>query len=276
MKNAKNIRDGFTFIAKLFVGIVIVLPVLYGFFASFMSPGEFATMPPHFVPYKPILDNYSGVLDLFPVFRFIFNSFFVCAIVIAGQILTCSFAAFGFSFYRFKGRGFLFMLILSTMMIPADVTIIANFLTIMNLRLNDTYPGLVLPYLTSSMGIFLIRQFFLSIPKELHEAAIMDGCQELRFLFKIVIPISVPALASLGIYIFIGIYNQFFWPLLVTNTDMMRTVQIGMYYLLSSENGTNYGVVMAGFVLTLAPAIIAFVIGQKRLVKGMTAGAVKG
>jgi sn-glycerol 3-phosphate transport system permease protein len=146
----------------------------------------------------------------------------------------------------------------------------------MNLRLNNTYPGLVLPYLTSAMGIFLIRQFFLSIPKELHEAAIMDGCRDLRFLFSIVIPISIPALASLGIYTFIGIYNQFFWPLLVTNTNLMRTVQVGMFYLFIDENGLNYGMLMACFVVTLLPAIIAFVIGQKRLVKGMTAGAVKG
>jgi sn-glycerol 3-phosphate transport system permease protein len=241
-----------------------------------MAPGEFASVPPHFLPSNPIIGNYIDVLHAFPIFRFIFNSFFVCALVIAGQIVTCSFAAFGFSFYRFKGRGFLFMLVLSTMMIPGDVTVIANFLTIMNLRLNDTYPGLVLPYLTSAMGIFLIRQFFLSIPKELHEAAIMDGCRDLRFLFSIVIPISIPALASLGIYTFIGIYNQFFWPLLVTNTNLMRTVQVGMFYLFIDENGLNYGMLMACFVITLLPAIIAFIIGQKRLVKGMTAGAVKG
>jgi sn-glycerol 3-phosphate transport system permease protein len=264
------------FAVKLCIGLIIVSPILYGFSASFMSLAEFSSVPPHFLPHEPIVRNYLDVLRAFPIFRFIFNSFFVCALVIMGQIVTCSFAAFGFSFYRFKGRGFLFMLVLSTMMIPADVTVIANFLTIMNLRLSDTYPGLVLPYLTSAMGIFLIRQFFLSIPKELHEAAIMDGCRDLRFLFSVVIPISVPALASLGIYTFIGIYNQFFWPLLVTNTNLMRTVQVGMFYLFIDENGLNYGMLMACFVITLMPAIIAFIIGQKRLVKGMTAGAVKG
>jgi sn-glycerol 3-phosphate transport system permease protein len=203
------------------------------------------------------------------------NSIIVCAIIIAGQIITCSFAAYAFSFYRFRGSRVIFMIVLATMMIPVDAIIIANYLTISRFRLNDSYLGLVAPYLTSAMGIFLMRQFFLTIPRELHEAAVIDGCRDLRFLLKIVLPISQPAIASLGVYIFIQTYNQFLWPLLVTNSNRMRTVQIGMSILKEAE-AVDYGIVLAGAVLILIPSVLVFIIGQEYLVKGMTAGAVKG
>jgi sn-glycerol 3-phosphate transport system permease protein len=240
-----------------------------------MSTPELASIPPHFFPRDPVTHTYAFALRTVPIFRFMSNSFIVCALVIVGQVLTCSFAAFAFSFFRFKGRNLLFMLILSTMMIPADATIVANYLTISQLRLNDTYLGLIFPYLTSAMGIFLMRQFYLTIPKELHEAAILDGCKNLRFLFQIVMPVSIPAIASLGVYVFIQVYNQFLWPLLVTNKNNMRTVQIGMSMLKEGEV-IDYGVVLAGSVMILLPALFVFIVGQRYLVKGMTAGAVKG
>jgi sn-glycerol 3-phosphate transport system permease protein len=125
------------------------------------------------------------------------------------------------------------------------------------------------------MGIFLMRQFFLTIPRDIHEAALIDGCRDLRFLFFIVMPISKPALASLGVYTFINVYNQYLWPLLVTNTDRMRTVQVGIGFL-KSEEAVNYGIVLAGAVVVLIPAAAVFIIGQRYLVRGMTEGAVKG
>jgi sn-glycerol 3-phosphate transport system permease protein len=167
------------------------------------------------------------------------------------------------------------MVVLATMMIPMDSIIIANYLTVAQARLTNTYVGLVLPYLTSAMGIFLMRQFFLTIPRELQEAAILDGCSDMRFLLKIVMPISKPAIASLGVYTFIQVYNQYLWPLLVTNSNRMRTVQVGIGILKESE-AVDYGIVLAGSVIILIPVIIVFIIGQKYLIRGMTAGAVKG
>jgi sn-glycerol 3-phosphate transport system permease protein len=234
-----------------------------------------ASIPPHFIPQDPVTYTYRNATSTVPIFSFMINSFIVCAIVIVGQILTCSFSAYAFSFFTFRGSKVLFLVVLTTLMIPADAIIIANYLTISQFRLNDTYLGLVAPYLTSAMGIFLMRQFFLTIPKELHEAAILDGCKNLRFLFSIVMPISKPAIASLGVYIFIQVYNQFLWPLLVTNTNRMRTVQVGMSILKEAE-AVDYGVVLAGSVLILIPAVFVFIIGQRYLVRGMTAGAVKG
>ncbi|MDR1901009.1 MAG: carbohydrate ABC transporter permease [Treponema sp.] len=274
MNTAKFARY-LSFGIKLFIGILIISPILLGVSLSFMSPAEMASIPPHFLPQEPVTYTYQNATRTVPIFNFMINSFIVCAIVIVGQILTCSFAAYAFSFYEFKGRRILFMAVLSTMMIPVDAIIIANYLTVSQMRLNDTYIGLVFPYLTSAMGIFLMRQFFLTIPRELHEAATLDGCRDIRFLFNIVMPISKPAIASLGVYIFIQVYNQFLWPLLVTNTNRMRTVQVGMSILKEAE-AVDYGVVLAGSVLILIPAVLVFIIGQKYLVKGMTAGAVKG
>jgi sn-glycerol 3-phosphate transport system permease protein len=274
MNNVKTVSV-LSYLVKLCIGLLIVSPILLGFSLSFMSPSEMASIPPHFIPHDPVIYTYRNALRTVPIFSFMINSFIVCAIVIVGQILTCSFSAYAFSFFNFKGRKTLFLLVLTTMMIPVDAIIIANYLTISQLRLNDTYPGLVAPYLTSAMGIFLMRQFFLTIPRELHEAAILDGCKNLRFLFNIVMPISKPAIASLGVYIFIQIYNQFLWPLLVTNTNRMRTVQVGMSILKEAE-AVDYGIVLAGSVLILIPAVFVFIIGQRYLVRGMTAGAVKG
>jgi len=260
---------------KIVIGLIIISPLLVGLSMSFMTASEMASIPPHFVPHNPVIRTYQNALKQVPIFLFMRNSVIVCAIVIAGQIFTCSLAAYAFSFYKFKGQHLLFLVILSTMMIPADAIIIANYLTISQFRLNDTYVALTAPYITGAMGIFLLRQFFLTIPKELKEAALIDGCKDMRFLFFVVMPISKPAIASLGIYIFIQVYNQFLWPLLVTNTNRMRTVQVGMSILKEAE-AVDYGAVLAGSVLILIPAIFVFLFGHRHLIQGMTAGAVKG
>jgi sn-glycerol 3-phosphate transport system permease protein len=275
MRGLQRAAPGLSLAGKIIIGLLLISPVILGLSFSFMSPSERAEIPPHIVPREPVTGNYATAVRSVPVFRFILNSLLVCSLVILGQVFTCSFGAYAFSFFTFPGRRFLFLVVLSTMMIPADAIIIANYLTISRLRLNDTYTAMVAPYLSSAMGIFLMRQFFLTIPRELREAALMDGCRDLRFLFSVALPISKPAIASLGVYIFIQVYNQFLWPLLVTNTNRMRTVQVGISILKEAEI-TDYGVVLAGSVLILIPAVFVFIIGQKYLVKGMTAGAVKG
>lgn len=271
----KNIKKTLSFIGKILLGLLIISPILLGLSMSFMSAAEMASIPPSIIPKEPVTYTYEKALKSVPLFKFMLNSFIVCAIVIVGQIITCSLSAFAFSFFDFKGKGFLFMAVLSTMMIPVDSIIIANFLSISNAGLKNTYPGLVLPYLTSALGIFLIRQFYLTIPRDLHEAAKIDGCSDFKFLIRIVMPISKPAIASLGVYVFIQTYNQFLWPLLVTDIQDMRTVQIGMSMLKMAE-AVDYGIVLAGAMIILVPAIIVFTIGQKLLVQGMTAGSVKG
>lgn len=270
-----SITRAFPFALKLMIGILIVSPLLLGLSYSFMPLAEMSAIPPRLIPRNPVVSTYQRVFTAFPIFRFMANSFIVCALIITAQFITCSLAAFAFAFHRFRGERVIFFLILSTFMIPGDAIIIANFLTVSRAGLSDTYAGLVVPYLTGAMGIFLMRQFFLSIPRELREAATIDGCGDLRFLCSVVLPVSKPALAALGVYTFINVYNQYLWPLLVTNTDRMRTVQVGIGFL-KAEEAVDYGVVLAGAVVVLIPAVLVFIIGQRYLVKGMTDGAVKG
>ena len=262
-------------ILKFALGLVVISPILLSFSMSLMNQNEFRSIPPSILPKDFLISNYTNVLQTFPVFRYLLNTVIMYLIVIISQVITCGAAAYGFSFFEFKGKKLLFMAVLSTMMIPAEATIIANYLTISKLRLTDTYIGLVFPYLTSAMGIFLLRQFFLTVPKEIKEAATIDGCGEMRFISQILLPIAKPVIASLAIYQFISVYNQYFWALLVTNTETMRPIQIGLSILLSSETG-DFGPVLAGSTLVLLPVLFMFVVGHKYLVKGMTDGAVKG
>ena len=268
-------RSLFKYLLCLIIGLIIVSPLIYAAMAASMTAAELGEYPPRFLPSSFRLDNYLHTLDAMPMFTFLRNSFIVCLIVIVAQVITCSFAAYAFSYFKFRGRGLLFMLVLSTMMIPSEATIISNFLTITQLHLTDTYLGLVFPYLTSAMGIFLMRQFYLTVPLEIKEASVIDSCSDMRFLFSVLMPISTPIVASLSVYVFINTYNQFMWPLLVTNQMNMRTIQIGMSMLREAE-AVRYENVLAGAVLVLIPSVFVFIVGQRYLVKGMTAGAVKG
>ncbi|MDR0642472.1 MAG: carbohydrate ABC transporter permease [Treponema sp.] len=269
------IRPAAFFGLKILVGLLIISPLFFALSYSFMSLSEISMIPPRIFPHNPALSNYHRVVTAFPVFRFLANSIITCAVIIVFQFITCGLGAYAFAFYEFRGKKIIFYAILSTFMIPGDAIIIANFLTISRIHLNNTYTGLVVPYISSAMGIFLMRQFFLTIPLDIHEAAVIDGCGDLRFLFSIVMPLSKPALAALGVYTFINVYNQYLWPLLVTNSDRMRTVQVGIGFLRTEET-VNYGVVLAGAILVLIPAIVVFISGHEHLVKGMTEGAVKG
>jgi len=168
-----------------------------------------------------------------------------------------------------------FFLFLSTLMIPGEVTLIPNYLTVRSLGWLDTYAGLITPYLATAFGTFLLRQFFLTIPRELEDAARIDGATRRRFLWTIVVPLARPALATLAIYGFLSAWNQYLWPLLVVNSTEMRTVQIGLA-LLQSQEIVSWGLVMAGVILIILPTAAVFVLGYRHVVRGLTAGAVKG
>lgn len=260
---------------NIICGLLIISPLLYALSLSFMSQGEMAQYPIKLFPSHLNVENYKEALNTVPLLRFLINSLVVSILVTIGQVITSSLAAYAFAFYEFKYKRLLFLLVLSTMMIPAETTIISNFLTVSSLGWTDHLYVLIIPFLTSAMGIFLIRQFYLTIPKELLEAAKIDGCNHFKFLINLLIPISKPAIASLSIYTFIGTWNQYLWPLLTINNGNNRTVQIGISMLQFAE-GSNYGVVLAGAILVLIPSILVFMIGQKSLVAGMTAGSVKG
>lgn len=262
-------------ILNLICGLFMLFPLLYAVSIAFMPSSELFNMELNLLPQQPTLENFSAALSKMPLGRFILNSFIVSLAITGGQIISCSLAAFAFSFLDFKGKDGLFMLIMATMMIPGEATIISNYLTVSSWQWLESYKVLIVPYLTSAMGIFLFRQFYQSFPISLYEAARMDGCSNLRFIVTILLPLSKPAIGAMAVYTFINAWNMFMWPLLVTSSEKMRTVQIGIS-MLDSVDSKSLTMMIAGVVLIILPSISIFILGQKQLIKGMFNGAVKG
>lgn len=271
----RRVGMGVQYALLALAALIVLFPVLYALIVSLETAAESVAYPPRFIPSHLNWQSYAQALRTAPILRFILNSFIVSAAVMLGQLITASLAAYAFSFLRFRGRTFLFYLVLSTMMIPWEVTIIPNYFTMKHLGWLDTYQGLTLPFVATAFGTFLLRQAFLTIPKELGDAAAIDGCGHFRFFTTVVIPLSRPALGTLGVYAFLTTYNMYLWPLLVTNTDNMRTVQIGLS-MLQWDQAIAWNSMMAGVILVLIPTAILLVLGQKQLIRGLTAGAVKG
>ena len=242
---------------------------------ALMPSNELFTTELNLVPKHPTLRNFSEALTTVPLLRFIVNSFLVAGTITFGQIISCSLAAFAFSFLEFPGQGILFALVMATMMVPGEATIISNYLTVAGWDMLDSYPVLIIPYLTSAMGIFLFRQFYMSFPKSLYESAKLDGCSNLCFIVKILIPLTKSAIGAMAVYTFINAWNMYMWPLLVTGSNRMRTVQIGIS-MLDSVDSQSITLMIAGVVMIIIPSISIFIIGQKQLIRGMFSGAVKG
>ena len=263
---------------KIIIGCLICAPLLVCFCSAVKTEAEVvnslgwqALIPPA----TPTIENFVAVLSRVPMHKFLLNTLIQCATVIVSQVIFCSLAAYALTYFEFKGKNLLFTFILSTMMIPGDVVIIANYIQIQKWNLTNTHIGMALPMLIGGMGIFLMRQYYLTLPRDLREAADIDGCGDLGFFFRIALPLSVPSLAALSIREFITVYNRYFWPLLVTNTENMRTVQLAVATLKDAEfNSTAQD--MACAACCIVPIVLVFVIGHKYIVKGMTAGAVKG
>ena len=261
--------------ANVVVAFIILLPLLYAISIAFMPSNELFTTELNLLPKHPTLSNFKEALSKVPLMRFVLNSFLVAGLITVGQIISCSLAAFSFSFLDFKGKNVLFMLVMATMMVPGEATIISNYLTVSSWGWLDSYQVLIIPYLTSAMGIFLFRQFYLSFPVSLYESAKIDGCRNLRFIIQILIPLTKSAIGAMAVYTFINAWNMYMWPLLVTGSDTMRTVQIGIS-MLDSVDSQSITMMIAGVVMIIVPSLLIFVVGQKQLIKGMFSGAVKG
>ena len=274
-KQKRKLVSTLSFSLKILIGLLIISPLFYALSVSFMSRADVMSKPPKLLPDGVTLRNYIKVFESVPLLKYLTNTLIVSAVEIIAQIFFCSFAAYAFTFFEFKGKKLLFSLVIATMMIPHETTVVSNYLTIQQLDLVDTYLAIVFPTLVSGMGIFLMRQYYLTVPQDLKDAATVDGCGDIAFFFRILMPISLSSITSLGIYVFVLCYNRFFWPLLVTNSDKMRTIQIGASFLMNFET-IDYGVVMAGAIITLITSILVFVVGMKYLVQGMTSGSIKG
>lgn len=258
------------------VAVTIVLfPIIYAFLMSIKPPSEIYSQNMNLIPNEPTFMNFVNVFKTAPIARYILNSFIVSVIITLAQVFTAMFAAFAFHFLKFRGAGILFAIIMSTMMIPGEATIISNFLMVSSWGLRDTLIGLIIPYLTTAMGIFLFRQSFRSFPKEIYEASKIDGCSNLKFVFNILVPLSRPTIAALSVSSFLGAWNMYMWPLLITGLDKYRTVQIGIS-MLNAVDSQSMVLMIAGVVVCMIPSLVIFLFAQKNMIKGLTAGSVKG
>ncbi|WP_110114833.1 carbohydrate ABC transporter permease [Bacillus sp. CGMCC 1.16541] len=268
-----TIRKTILYILLMLSAVVLMFPIVYAFLISFMSGGE--VLQGKLWPASFTFDNYKAAFEKVPLFHYLLNSFIVSITVMVGQLIVSSLAAFAFVFITFKGRDALFFLFISTMMIPWEATMVPNFLTVQKLGWLNTHLGLTIPFFALAFGTFLLRQQFKTIPKELYEASQVAGVSRFRFFWNVVLPVSKTSLVTLGVYSFLTTWNMYLWPLLVTNTENVRTVQIGLKQMQTQEISTEWGVVMAAVVVVILPTLLLLFLGQKRLQKGLTQGAIK-
>lgn len=262
--------------ALLLASAVVILFPLYMTVVDSLQPvDKLLTYPPHLWPSDPQWSNYRAAMTDIPMRRYMVNSLLTATVITSGQLVTSILAAYAFAFMRFPGRNAVFVLFLSTMMVPWEASIIPNFQIIQRLNWLDTYQGLTVPFLATAFGTFLLRQHFLTLPRELKDAADIDGYGNLRFLLFVVVPLSRAAIATLAVFSFLQAWNQYLWPLLITNNPDMRTVQIGIATL-SDQEVQRTNVVLAGTVIALLPMLFLVIAFQRFLVRGLTAGATKG
>lgn len=259
----------------ILLGLVIILPIIYATLISFMPANEIMRKPPRFIPQTWVLRNYKMAITTTTLGRFMINSLILAGVSSIVRVITAAMAAFALSFYKFKGRTTIFMLFMGSIMIPGDIVLVTNYQTVARMGLINTYAGMMIIFLCSATNIFLMRQYFLTFSLTIKEAAVIDGASNLRFFLQILLPLSTPVMTTIFISAFIGTWNTYLWPMLVTNNNLMRTVQVGVT-MLNFPDGVVYGPVMAASILVLMPTLVIFLIFQKKIVSGIMGGSVKG
>jgi multiple sugar transport system permease protein len=248
--------------------IVMLVPFFWMLSTSLKQPGEVFLYPPRWIPQPLQWGNYVKTLTVMPFGRYFFNSTVQAVAVTVLQLLTASLAAFAFARLNFPGRDLLFLLYLGTMMIPFPVTMIPDFIIMRYLNWIDTYKALILPPAFSAFSTFLLRQYFLSLPVELDDAARVDGASSWRIWWQIIMPLSGPVLATLAIFTFMGQWNNFVWPLIVTNSDQMRTLPVALAAF-QGQYSIQWNLLMAGSVISILPILLIYIVGQKWFVQGI-------
>jgi len=260
----------------LAMALIMVFPMVWLVSTSFKGPEEnLLAMPPQLIPQSPTLANYIDVWQTNPFGQYFLNSTIVAVLTVVLNLVICSLAAYPLARLSFRGRGVILALIVSTIMIPFQIVMIPLYILAVNLGLRNTYLGLVLPYLASAFGIFLMRQAFQGVPKELEEAARMDGCSDLGIWWHVMLPATRPALVTLGIFVFIGTWSEFLWPLILLDRPERYTLPLGVARLAGSFS-LNWRLVAAGSILSVLPAILVFVLLQRFIVPTETSSGVKG
>ncbi len=257
------------------LAIIVIFPLYITVVNSLLKPSQIAARPPTFFPTNPQWGSYSDAWDAGNMSQYLVNSAIVTIIITVGQVVTAILAAYAFAFLEFPLKRTLFLVFLSTLMVPLEVTIVTNLTTITDLGWYNSYQGLAVPFLATGFGAFLLRQAFLQVPRDLQDAASLDGYGHWKFMTRVAVPLARPAIGALSVFAFLGAWNQYLWPLLVTKDEKYRTVQIGLKQLRATSID-QVNVTFAGVVIAALPLVILLLVFQKQLVRGLTTGAVKG
>lgn len=266
----KTIAKGCKAVFDILLILIFFFPFYWMLITGFKTLGETMTFPPSLFPKIPQWQNFTNVIHVIPFTHYLMNSCIITVSVVILQMLTTIPAAYAFSQYKFKGKKILFGTTLITMMIPSQLIFMPLFVLFSQFNMIDTYGSLILPFLGSAFGIFMLRQRFNQIPQELLEAAKLDKASELKIILKIFLPQSMPVIITLALLTFIGEWNDYFWPLVLTTNDTVRTLPMGIVTMNNAESGTPYQLLMAGNILISIPIIFVYLFAHKHIIKAFT------
>jgi ABC-type glycerol-3-phosphate transport system permease component len=255
-------------------GLLMLIPFWWMLVTSIKPPGSVLTVPPELFPRQPTLESYRRVFDAVPIGRMFFNSLVVTVVSVGAQIATSAMAAYAFARMQWRGRDAVFLLYIATLMVPSQVTITPLFILMQRLGWVDTYQGLIAPSIVSAFGVFLLRQAMLSVPREYEEAAVLDGATHWTIFRHVVLPMVGPALATLGVFATMSTWNSFLWPLFVTRNERLMTLPVGLA-LLHGRYTTEWSMVMAGAIISVAPIILVYLAAQRAFVRGVALSGLK-
>lgn len=273
---AVRVGRGVVWIVISAAGLAMLVPFLWMILTSLRTDAEAFAWPPKLVAWPLRWENYAEAWKTAPFARFFFNSIVVSVTVTVGSLFINSLAAYGFAKYEFRGRNFLFLCLLATLMIPFQVTMIPSFLLLKQLAWLDSYPGLIVPGLAGAFGIFFLRQYMLTIPDDYLDAARIDGASEYAIFARVVLPLTKPALATLGVFTFLGAWNDFLGPLIVVKSDDMRTLPLAISALSAGHYVMSWPLLMAGATFVVVPVLIVYFLAQRYFVEGIALGGLKG
>ncbi|ACQ79763.1 binding-protein-dependent transport systems inner membrane component [Beutenbergia cavernae DSM 12333] len=271
-----RLRRVLLYAALVVAGLTFLVPVYWLFSSAVKENSDIYQYPPQWLPWPPVIENFGDAWAAAPFNHFLVNSLIVTVVGASIKLVNASLTAYAFVYLRFPAKNLVFLLMLGSLMVPGNVTLIVNYITMANLGWINTYLGLILPSAGSVFGMFLLRQYMLTLPSDITEAAAVDGAGHMRKLFQIVLPMCKPMLVTVGVIAVVDMWNDFIWPLIVTNTVEMRTLPIGLLYLRSAEGYNDWGAIMAGTVIVALPMLVLFLFTQRHIARGLTAGAVKG
>jgi len=261
--------------------ISMVMPFIWMVSTSLKTPQEtfippdFFHLRPTWIPDKVIATNYTQAWSEVPFPRYFLNTIFIAVCTVTGVLITSCLAAYAFAKFDFPGRETLFFFFLSMMIVPQAVYLVPSFIILSKFGWVDTYAALTVPWLAQIFSIFLLRQQFRTIPNDYYDAALIDGCSRMGFLWRVLVPLSKPTLVTIGLFSLLGSWNTFIWPLIMTNSDKLRPIQVGLSYF-AQEQGTEYGLMMAAATFCIAPVVVIYFFAQKQVIESYARSGIKG